>query len=112
MYIAGSFHYLVLKYSPQGAYADQFGGQAEAGTRADTGKFTSPRGLAVDGYGRIFVADFFDIKVFDNSGGYLATIELHDGVPFGITVDQDNFVYVVTNESHVIKYEVKPPGQD
>jgi hypothetical protein len=33
-------------------------------------------------------------------------------VPFGITVDRDNFVYVVTNESHVIKYEVNPPTQD
>ena len=70
MYIVGSFHYLVLKYSPQGAYVDQFGGQAE-GASDQPGKFTSPRALAIDAYGRIFVADFFDIKVFDEGGNYI-----------------------------------------
>jgi hypothetical protein len=109
MYIVGSFHYLVLKYSPLGTYVDQFGGQAQGGSTTEAGKFTSPRALAVDGYGRVFVADFFDIKVFDDSGGYLARIELNDGVPFGITVDGQNHVYVVTSQNHVIRYDVKPP---
>ncbi|HEY5982177.1 MAG TPA: hypothetical protein VIU38_01775 [Anaerolineales bacterium] len=109
MYIVGSFHYLVLKYSPQGTYLDQFGGQAEAANPTEAGKFTSPRALAVDGYGRIFVADFFDIKVFDSSGTFLSRIDVNDGVPFSITVDKDNHVYVITNENHVIRYDVKPP---
>lgn len=109
MYIVGSFHYLVLKYSPQGAFLDQFGGQAEGGNTSEPGKFTSPRALAVDGYGRVFVADFWDIKVFDNTGNYITRIEPNAGVPFGITVDSDNHVYVVTNQNHVIRYDVKPP---
>jgi DNA-binding beta-propeller fold protein YncE len=109
MYIVGSFHYLVLKYSPTGTFLDQFGGQATAGGAAEPGKFTSPRALAIDGYGRIFVADFFDVKVYDDSGGYLATIDINEGVPFGIVVDRDNYVYVVTNESRVIKFEVQAP---
>jgi DNA-directed RNA polymerase subunit RPC12/RpoP len=111
MYIVGSFHYLVLKYSPQGTYVDQFGGQAEGGNANEPGKFTSPRAVAVDGYGRVFVADFFDIKVFDDSGSYLDRINVSDGVPFGITVDKDNHVYVVTNQNHVIRYDVKPPAE-
>lgn len=110
MYIVGSFHYLVLKYSPQGTYVDQFGGQAQGENLTEGGKFTSPRALAVDGHGRIFVADFFDIKVFDDSGSYLARIEINDGVPFGITVDNQNHVYIVTNQNHVIRYDVKPPS--
>jgi sugar lactone lactonase YvrE len=110
MYVVGSFHYLVLKYSPQGTYVDQFGGQAQGENLTEGGKFTSPRALAVDGHGRIFVADFFDIKVFDDSGSYLARIEINDGVPFGITVDNQNHVYIVTNQNHVIRYDVKPPS--
>jgi len=112
MYIVGSFHYLVLKYSPQGAYVDQFGGQAEGGNVDEPGKFTSPRALAVDGHGRIFVADFFDIKVFDDTGNYQGRIDISGGVPFGIVVDKDNYVYVVTSENKVIKYEVKSPSGD
>jgi sugar lactone lactonase YvrE len=108
MYIVGSFHYLVMKYSPQGQYLDQFGGQAE-GASEEPGKFTSPRALAVDAYGRIFVADFFDIKVFDEGGSYITTIELNDGVPFGIVVDDEDHVYVVTSQSHVIRFAVQPP---
>ncbi len=111
MYIVGSFHYLVLKYSPQGAYLDQFGGQAE-GANDQPGKFTSPRALAIDAYGRIFVADFFDIKVFDEGGNYITKIELNDGVPFGIVVDNKDHVYVVTSQSHVIRYDVKPPADN
>lgn len=109
MYIAGSFHYLVLKYSAQGTYVDQFGGQAEAGRGAETGKFTSPRGLAVDGYGRIFVADFFDIKVFDEGGNYMTRIDIGGGVPFGIVADNRNHIYVVTSQSQVIRYDVPAP---
>jgi DNA-directed RNA polymerase subunit RPC12/RpoP len=109
MYIVGSFHYLVLEYSPQGTYVDQFGGQAE-GSNDQPGKFTSPRALAVDAYGRIFVADFFDIKVFDEGGNYITKIELSDGVPFGIVVDNRDHVYVVTSQNHVIRYDVKPPA--
>jgi sugar lactone lactonase YvrE len=108
MYIVGAFHYLVMKYSPQGQYVDQFGGQNE-GASDQPGKFTSPRALAVDGYGRIFVADFFDIKVFDAGGNYITKIELNDGVPFGIVVDDEDRVYVVTSQSHVIRYAVQRP---
>jgi sugar lactone lactonase YvrE len=112
MYIVGSFHYLVLKYSPQGQYLDQFGGQAEGGNLDEPGKFTSPRALAVDGYGRIFVADFFDVKVFDSTGNYVTRIDVGDGVPFDIVTDSANRVYVVTNNSRVIRYDVKPPSSD
>ena len=110
MYIVGAFHYLVLKYSPQGTYVDQFGGQAKGGGLTEAGKFTSPRAVAVDGYGRVFVADFFDVQVFDGSGTYLARIDVGNGVPFGITVDQQNHVYVVTNQNQVIRYDVQPPA--
>ncbi|MFH1185886.1 MAG: hypothetical protein V1755_12745 [Chloroflexota bacterium] len=80
------------------------------GKLTEAGRFTSPRAVAVDGYGRVFVADFFDIKVFDDSGAHLERIEIKDGAPFNIVVDQENQVYVVTSHNHVIKYDVKPPS--
>jgi hypothetical protein len=66
----------------------------------------------VDAHARIFVADFFDIKVFDEGGNYVTTIGLNDGVPFGIVADSKDQVYVVTSQNHVIRYDVKPPAEN
>jgi sugar lactone lactonase YvrE len=110
LYIDGAFHYLVLKYSPQGDYLDQFGGEAKAGASNEPGKFTSPGAMAVDGYGRVFVSDFFGIKVFDSSGTYINQIATDQGVPFGMAVDDQNHLYLVTNQNHVMKYDVQAPA--
>jgi hypothetical protein len=110
MYIDGGFHYLVLKYSPQGEYLDQFGGEAKSAASGEPGKFTSPGAIAVDGYGRVYVSDFFGIKVFDSSGTFLSQIAMDQGVPFGMAFDDQNHLYLVTNQNHVMKYEVKVPA--
>ncbi len=65
MYVVGSFNYLVLKFSPQGKFLNQFGGEAKSAAVSEPGKFSTPQAIAVDGYGRVYVADFSDIKVFD-----------------------------------------------
>ncbi len=113
MYIVGTFNYLVLKYSPQGKYINQFGGEADSSSSSNQpGKFTSPESIAVDGYGRVFVGDFFDIKVFDSSGAYLNTIDQSSGVPFHMLVDDDNNLYAVTSQNHVLKFKLnKPSGE-
>jgi sugar lactone lactonase YvrE len=113
MYVVGTFNYLVLKYSPQGKYINQFGGKADSSSSSDQpGKFTSPHSIAVDGYGRVYVGDFFDIKVFDSSGAYLNIISLKSGVPFHMLVDNENNLYAVTSQNHVLKYALnKPSGE-
>ena len=110
MYIVGAFHYLVLKYSPQGDYLDQFGGEAKAGASNEPGKFTSPSAIAVDGYGRVYVSDFWGIQVFDADGTYLNLIPMDQGVAFGMTFDDQNNLYLVTNQNHVMKFAVQPPA--
>jgi sugar lactone lactonase YvrE len=107
MYIVGAFHYLVLKYSPQGDYLDQFGGEAKGSANSQPGKFTSPNAIAVDGYGRVYVSDFLAIEVFDSSGTYLDRINMDQGVAFGMAFDDQNQLYVVTNQNHVIRYDVQ-----
>ncbi len=110
MYIVGGFHYLVLKYNPQGTYVDQFGGEAKGSAGSEPGKFTSPRAIAVDGYGRIYVSDFLDVQVFDSDGTYLNRIPLEKGVAFGLAVDDQNRLYAVTNQGQVTRFDLPAPS--
>ncbi len=110
MYIVGGFHYLVLKYNPQGTYVDQFGGEAKGAPGTEPGKFTSPRAIAVDGYGRIYVSDFLDVQVFDADGSYLNRIPLDKGVAFGLAVDDQNRLYAVTNQGQVTRFDLPAPS--
>jgi sugar lactone lactonase YvrE/DNA-directed RNA polymerase subunit RPC12/RpoP len=111
MYIVGAFHYLVLKYTADGTYVDQFGGEARSGATDEPGKFVSPQAIAVDGYGRVYVSDFLAIQVFDADGTYLNRIPMDQGVAFGMGFDDQNRLYVVTNQNHVLRYDVPPPSQ-
>jgi predicted RNA-binding Zn-ribbon protein involved in translation (DUF1610 family) len=111
MYIVGAFNYLVLKFSPQGKFLNRFGGHDESSNEDSVGKFTTPRSIAIDGYGRVYVGDFFDIKVFDADGAYLNKIDMMgSGVPFGVAVDGQNSVYAVTSDKKVLKFEVQKPN--
>ncbi len=111
MYIVGMFNYLVLKYSPQGQFINRFGGHADSATGGEPGKFTSPRAITVDGHGRVFVSDFFDIKVFDSDGAYLNKIKIDAGGPFGLAIDSQNNLYTITTNKTVEKYTVKTSSE-
>jgi DNA-directed RNA polymerase subunit RPC12/RpoP len=112
MYLVGSFNYLVLKYSPNGTYVDQFGGEAKSAAINEPGKFTSPTAIAVDGYGRIYVADFLDIRVFDSTGAYLNSIAIDKGAAFGLAFDDQNNLFVLTNQNLVTKYKIQAPASN
>jgi hypothetical protein len=85
MYIVGSFNYAVLKFSPQGKFLNRFGSQGDG-----AGKFTDPLSIAVDGYGRVYVGDFYGVLVFDSNGTYINTIDTSNGVAYGLTFDNQN----------------------
>lgn len=107
MYILGNFTYTVFKYSPQGKFINQFAGEAK-GDNSDPSKLQGPLTIAVDGYGRVFVADIFEVKVYDSTGTYISSIGENDGAVFGMTFDSQNNLYTVS-KAKVVKFSVKKP---
>ncbi len=104
MYIVGSFNYAVLKFSPQGKFLNRFGSEGDG-----AGKFTSPLSIAADGYGRVYVGDFYGVLVFDSNGTYLNTIDTSNGVAYGLTFDDQNNLYVMTSQNQIQKYQIQKP---
>ncbi|MFN8383286.1 MAG: hypothetical protein U0V02_15180 [Anaerolineales bacterium] len=99
----------VIKYSPEGQFMDQFGGSSENITVFEAGKFVSPMGIAIDGYGRIFINDEFNLQVFDANGKYLHDIS---GGYYGIAFDQQNNLYTTpVTENRIVKFQIKKPAQ-
>jgi predicted RNA-binding Zn-ribbon protein involved in translation (DUF1610 family) len=111
MYILGNFTYTVFKYSRQGKFVNQFAGEAKTGSNSDPSKLEGPLTLAVDGYGRVFVADIFEVKVYDPTGTYLGSIGENDGAVFGLAFDAQNNLYTVS-KAKVVKFTVKKPQGD
>jgi sugar lactone lactonase YvrE len=109
IYALGTFNNLVLKYSPEGKYIDQFGGETtHPAEGVDHGRFEAPDTLAVDGYGRIFVSDIWGVQVFNSNGQYLKFFTVN-GVAFGMTFDLDNNLYIASNAPKIIKLTIKKP---
>jgi len=106
IYFSGTFNRAILKFSPGGEYISKFGGNSTGDFRP--GDFDSPRQIAFDGYGRIYVVDFFDVQIFDSNFNYVNRIE---GQFLGADFDAQNNMYAVTNLSNdVVKYEVQKPA--
>ena len=96
IYFSGSINKDVLKFSPSGEFIDSF-----------SGDFDSLRQITFDNYGRIYVVDFFDVKVYDASYKFIDQI---DGSFWGVDFDSQNFMYALTSQSdNIVKYELKNP---
>ncbi len=98
IYALGSIHRAVFKFSPQGRFITRFGG-------GETGKFSSPDAIAVDGQGRVYVADFGGVLVFDSEGGYLGTIDIR-GVASGLVFNPKGELLVVAR-TKVYRYAIR-----
>jgi streptogramin lyase len=102
IFVLGTFNQAVFRFSPEGVFRNQFGSTGD-----EPGQFRGPLDIAVDHQSRIYVSDFKGIQVFDASGRYLDTFDVPDGgVVFGMVVDDDNFLYAVSNNSKVYKFQL------
>jgi len=74
----------------------------EGGKGSGKGQFESPTGIAVDSYGKVFIADMgnHSIEKFSPTGAFVSTIKIvgnnhgHSSEPSGIAVDHVGYTYV------------------
>jgi outer membrane protein assembly factor BamB len=102
IFALGTSNDVVFRFSPEGVFRNQFGGDGD-----EPGLFTAPYAIAVDKQNRVYVTDFKGIQVFDENGRYLDVFDVPDGgMVFGLTIDADNQLYAVSNNSMVYKFAI------
>lgn len=116
IYIVGDIYCVVVKYSPSGKYLNQFGGKAKSTGAFISGTLFQPVGIVVDGYGRVFIADWnSDIQIFDTKGLFLKSIDADTlgfkTLIYGMNIDSQNNIYLAEGDK-VEKWQIeKPPSQ-
>ncbi len=89
IYALGQYNHAVFKFSPEGKFVNRFGNSG-----GKSAQLLSPSAIAVDGQGRVYVADFGGVRIFDGDGGYIGTIEVK-GAASGLAIDDQDNLYVV-----------------
>ena len=100
IYALAYFNQAVFIFNPEGRYVSRFGSMGN-----EEGQFTSPRSIAVDNLGRIFIADFPGLMMFSSDGRYLGTLTV-DGAVMDIAFDDQNNLYLVAGKQ-VLRYRLK-----
>jgi DNA-binding beta-propeller fold protein YncE len=99
IYGLGTFSAGVFKFNRDGKFMNRFGGPGH-----QAGQFGGVSAIAVDGKGRVFVADIKGIEVFDSDGRYLNTFK-PDGVASGMVFNDQNELLVVARNK-VMKFSL------
>ena len=89
IYALGTFNNAVFKFSPEGKFLTQFGGDGD-----QPGQFRAPSAIAVDNQGRVYVGDFKGVQVFDAGGRYLGLIKVK-GAASGLAFNERGELFVV-----------------
>jgi DNA-binding beta-propeller fold protein YncE len=99
IYALGEFNNAVFKFSPDGRFITQFGGDGD-----EPGQFRAPSAIAVDNQGRVYVCDSKGVQVFDANGRYLDLIKVK-GAASGLAFNDRNELFVVAR-TQVYKFAV------
>jgi streptogramin lyase/DNA-directed RNA polymerase subunit RPC12/RpoP len=89
VYALGEFNDAVFKFSPDGRFLTKFGGDGD-----EAGQFRAPGAIAVDNQGRVYVADFKGVQVFDPNGRYLDLVKVK-GAASGLAFNERGELLVV-----------------
>ena len=90
----------VFTFSRDGRYQNRFGSRG-----SEPGQLQSSDDIAVDGVGRVYVADINGVNVFGPDGRFLGLIDV-PGSASGITIDANDGIWVVAR-SQVLRYSLK-----
>jgi ribosomal protein L7/L12/sugar lactone lactonase YvrE len=100
IYALAYFNEAVFVFSADGRYTSRFGSMGDA-----KGQFTSPRSIATDNLGRIYIADFPGVLIYASDGRYLGTLAVN-GAVMGMTFDDQNNLYLVA-DNQVMGFKLK-----
>lgn len=103
IYAMGRFNNAVFKFGPNGKYLTRFGGEGD-----QPGQFRALDAIAVDGQGRVYVADIKGVQVFDNNGRYIDTFKLEQDAPFGMIFNDRNELFIAARKQ-VYKFAINKP---
>jgi len=103
IYIASSFGNQVYSYDSKGQFIDRFGQEGN-----EPGQLSFPKDIAVDGQKHLYVHHSGGIDQFDTSGRFIGKlpIDYTKGSPRTVLVDREGFVYTVTSNGKVLKYQI------
>jgi ribosomal protein L7/L12/sugar lactone lactonase YvrE/DNA-directed RNA polymerase subunit RPC12/RpoP len=100
IYVLAYFNEGVFIFSADGRYTSRFGSMGD-----DKGQFTSPRSIAIDNLGRIYIADFPGVMIYASDGRYLDTLPVNGAVK-SMAFDDQNNLYLVADEQ-VLRYQLR-----
>jgi hypothetical protein len=101
-----AFNEAVYVYGPDLNYRLRFGTNGEA-----EGELDSPSAIAVDSKGRIYIADWKGVQVFDPEGKYIGIIRLpFRGLAGGMAFNNRDELYLVSKtQPKVYKFVLNEP---
>ncbi|HEX7955584.1 MAG TPA: hypothetical protein VF508_01490 [Pyrinomonadaceae bacterium] len=88
VYVLGDSAGAVFKFAPDGRFLTRFGGDGD-----EPGLFRAPYAIAVDNRGRVYVADFKGVQVFDPNGRYVELIKFR-GAGSGLVFNDRDELFV------------------
>jgi Dockerin type I domain/NHL repeat len=128
VYVADSLNHTIRKITPAGVVTTLAGTALSSGSADGTGsaaRFNSPRGVAVDGSGNVYVADFYNhtirkitpagvVTTFAGTAGSVGSADgtgsaARFGNLTGVAVDGSGNVYVADTFSYTIR-TITPAG--
>jgi sugar lactone lactonase YvrE len=100
LYLLATTHDGVFVYSPEGKFLNRIGSQGN-----DPDQLQAAEDIIVDGKGRVFISDIKGVMIFTTDGRYQGVIPVK-GAAFGLALDIQNRLYVITNAPQINRYEV------
>ncbi len=101
VYALGTFNDAVFKFGPDGKYINRFGGDGDK-----PGQFRAASAIAVDGRGRVYVADIKGIQIFDSDGRYIDVFKADGSTASGMIFNDKGELFIVARDK-VVKLALK-----
>lgn len=77
----------IYKFGPNGKYLQKFGGRGD-----QPGQLRSPDAIAVDGFGRVLVADFGGVSIFDADGRFIEALPVRGAIGAMAVTDKNELI--------------------